>query len=157
MRSWLDGGVPASSPGDRLGLPTSGRGSVARAGRRLAALAVDWFMCLLISAAFFPGTASTFWLTRGDSFATLGVFALENLLLVGTLGHSFGHRVLGLRVLRVVPGGAGEPPVVLPRPPGFGRAFVRTLLLCLVVPAAIWDADGRGLHDKAAGTVLVRR
>jgi hypothetical protein len=25
-----------------------------------------------------------------------------------------------------------------------------------VIPAAIWDADQRGLHDKAAGTVLVR-
>ena len=25
----------------------------------------------------------------------------------------------------------------------------------LVIPAVIWDADQRGLHDKAAGTVLV--
>ena len=33
---------------------------------------------------------------------------------------------------------------------------LRTLLLCLVVPAAIWDGDGRGLHDKAAGTAVVR-
>jgi uncharacterized RDD family membrane protein YckC len=23
------------------------------------------------------------------------------------------------------------------------------------VPALIWDRDGRGLHDRAAGTVLV--
>jgi uncharacterized RDD family membrane protein YckC len=33
---------------------------------------------------------------------------------------------------------------------------VRTVLLCLVIPAFIWDRDGRGLHDKAAGTVVVR-
>jgi len=25
-----------------------------------------------------------------------------------------------------------------------------------VIPAVIWDADQRGLHDKAAGTVLLR-
>ena len=32
----------------------------------------------------------------------------------------------------------------------------RTALLIVVIPAVIWDADQRGLHDKAAGTVLVR-
>jgi hypothetical protein len=31
------------------------------------------------------------------------------------------------------------------------------VLLCLSVPALIWDRDQRGLHDKAAKTVLVRR
>jgi uncharacterized RDD family membrane protein YckC len=40
---------------------------------------------------------------------------------------------------------------------GFARGAVRTALLCLVIPAVVWDADGRGLHDKAAGTVIVRR
>jgi hypothetical protein len=33
---------------------------------------------------------------------------------------------------------------------------VRTVLLLLLVPAAVWDRDTRGLHDKAAGTVEVR-
>ena len=37
------------------------------------------------------------------------------------------------------------------------QATLRTLLLCLAVPALIWDRDSRGLHDKAAATVLVRR
>ncbi|PZU30429.1 MAG: RDD family protein, partial [Microbacterium sp.] len=39
---------------------------------------------------------------------------------------------------------------------GLWRPIVRTLLLCLVIPAVIWDADQRGVHDKAAGTVLLR-
>jgi hypothetical protein len=39
---------------------------------------------------------------------------------------------------------------------GLWRPLVRTLLLCLGIPALIWDRDQRGLHDKAAGTVLVR-
>ena len=30
------------------------------------------------------------------------------------------------------------------------------VLLCLAIPALIWDRDQRGLHDKAAQTVLVR-
>jgi uncharacterized RDD family membrane protein YckC len=40
---------------------------------------------------------------------------------------------------------------------GLYKAFLRALLLCLVIPVSIWDADNRGLHDKAAGTVLIRR
>jgi uncharacterized RDD family membrane protein YckC len=41
-------------------------------------------------------------------------------------------------------------------PAGPLAALVRTLLLCLVIPAVIFDPDQRGLHDKAAKTVLVR-
>ena len=39
---------------------------------------------------------------------------------------------------------------------GLWRPIVRTLLLVLVIPAVIFDADQRGLHDKLAGTVLIR-
>jgi len=67
-------------------------------------------------------------------------------LLVGTAGASIGQRVVDLRVETVAGGAAG--PI---------RAAIRAVLLCLVVPALIWDRDQRGLHDKAAGTVLVRR
>lgn len=137
--SWLEGG-PSGRPGQgsRLGLPASGAGSLAPVGRRLAALAIDWAVCLVISAAFFDR----------DPMATLGIFALENVLLVSTLGTTLGHRALGLRVQRLARPGT---------PPGVLLAAVRTALLCLVVPAVVWDADGRGLHDRAAGTVIVRR
>jgi uncharacterized RDD family membrane protein YckC len=30
------------------------------------------------------------------------------------------------------------------------------MLLGLLIPAVIWDRDGRGLHDRAAGTVVIR-
>jgi hypothetical protein len=30
------------------------------------------------------------------------------------------------------------------------------VLLALAVPALIWDADQRGLHDKAVGTLVAR-
>ncbi|MBE7701018.1 RDD family protein [Oerskovia sp. Sa1BUA8] len=137
--SWLEG-TPTGGENDRggrLGLPPDGPGSLATVGRRVVALVIDWVLCLLISFLLFDE----------NPMATLAVFALENLLLVSTLGYTIGHRVMGLQV-RVL-GGEG-------RMVGLWRGFVRTGLLCLLIPAVVWDGDGRGLHDKAAGTVIVR-
>lgn len=138
LGSWLTG--PDTSgiskyPGERLGLPESGPGSIARAGRRIGAIMVDWGIALLISNFVFGG----------DAWATLAVFAAEQMLLVGTLGYSIGHRLMGIHVVRLGGGPAG--PLA---------AVVRALLLCLVIPAVIFDPDHRGLHDKAMNTVLVR-
>jgi len=135
--SWLDGGPRPTGQylGQRLGLPAHGPGSLAPFARRVIALGIDWALCLLISNAFFGG----------DPWATLGVFALENVALVGTIGTTVGHRLLGLRVVRL--GG---------RAAGIVRAVGRTVLICAVIPAVVWDADGRGLHDRLAGTVLLR-
>ncbi len=60
-------------------------------------------------------------------------------------GASFGQRILGIRVIAL-----GKPYV------NPWRALLRTLLICLVIPAVIWDRDGRGLQDRAAGTVVVK-
>lgn len=123
-------------PGQRLGRPPSGPGSVAGFGRRLAAVTIDWFASLLIASAF-AGRERL-------GLAALGVFALENLLLLSTLRATFGMRLLGLAVDRV-PTGPVSPL----------RVALRTLLLSAVIPATVWDSDGRGLHDKAAGSVVV--
>ena len=124
-----------SYPGERLGLPETGTGSIARPGRRIAALAIDWACAVVISIAFFSY----------DALATTVVFSIVQILFLPTLGGSPGHRLLGLR-LQLVGGGWV----------GLWRPIVRTVLLCLVIPAVIWDADQRGFHDKAAGTVLLR-
>jgi hypothetical protein len=121
--------------GERLGRPRGGPGSLARPGRRILGIAVDWVLCTLIARA----------LRGGDPFAPLLVLAVEHLVLVGTLGASVGHRVAGLRVERLDH-----------RLPGPARAAVRTLLLCLAIPALVWDADQRGLHDRLVGTLVVR-
>ena len=139
LGSWLTG--PDTSgiskyPGERLGLPEAGPGSIARAGRRILAIMIDWGIALLISNFAFGG----------DAWATLAIFAVEQILLVGTLGYSIGHRVTGIHVVRA---GGGAP--------GPLAALVRSLLLCLVVPAVIFDPDHRGLHDKAMNTLLLRR
>jgi hypothetical protein len=160
MGGWLDGppagatGESGTAHGARLGLPPAGSRSLAPLGRRLFALVVDWAACLAISAAFF----------QGDAMATLGVFAIENVVLVGTLGTTLGHRLLGLRVVRVVRGAAEPTGPAEPAgsagaagSPGLLAGAIRAVLLCLVIPAAVWDADGRGMHDRLAGTVIVRR
>jgi uncharacterized RDD family membrane protein YckC len=121
--------------GERLGLPESGPGSLAKLGRRILAIGIDWALALMVSQAF----------AGGDSTITLIVFAVMQLLLVATLGYSVGHRVLGLQVRRL------DGQYV-----GLGRSFIRIFLILLVIPATIWDGDNRGLQDKAAGTVLVR-
>lgn len=138
--SWLEGPAAATRepddyPGRRLGLPEHGPGSVARFGRRVLALCIDWALALLIARG----------LLHGDQWATLGVFALEQVLLVGTLGGSLGHLLLGLRVVRLDGTAAG--PL---------RALGRSVLLSLAVPPLIWDRDQRGLHDRFMGTVLRR-
>lgn len=125
-----------SYPGARLGLPEAGRGSVARFGRRLLAILLDWGVATVISFGLF----------RNNPWATLAVFGVMQFVLVATAAGSMGHRMLGLKVIRL--DGAW---------PGFVPALVRAVLLCLAVPALIWNSDQRGLHDVAAGTVLVRR
>jgi uncharacterized RDD family membrane protein YckC len=132
-------------PGERLGLSASGPGSVARFGRRLAALAIDVITAAVIGYAFFHSTDPVTGVLVADPWAANIVFAVAQVVFIPTIGGSPGHRVMGMRVVRVGGGWVG-----------LWRPLVRTALLFLVVPALIWDADQRGLHDKAAGTVLVR-
>jgi uncharacterized RDD family membrane protein YckC len=151
MGSWLEGspGGRQEGRGARLGLPPDGPGSLATLGRRLVALVVDWTLATLVAFLFFRPAADGFFesISALPAWSQPLVFAVENVLLVSTLGFTVGHRLLGLRVRRVA-----EPA----RTVGIGRALLRTVLLLLVVPAVVWDSDGRGLHDRAAGTVLVR-
>jgi uncharacterized RDD family membrane protein YckC len=73
------------------------------------------------------------------------VFAVEVALLTWLGGGSFGQRLRRLRVASVDGSRLG-----------LVQTLVRTLLLCLFIPAVIWDRDGRGLHDRAARTVVIR-
>lgn len=133
-------------PGERLGLPATGPRSIARVGRRIGALAIDYLAATIIATGFFgfdqfalPGEAGL------SQFAPMMVFAALQIIFIPIAGGSPGHRILGMRVVRFGGGWVGV-----------WRPIVRTLLLVIVIPAVIWDADQRGLHDKAAGTVLIR-
>lgn len=130
---------PSRWPGERLGLPAEGAHSVARAGRRIGGIAIDWAIAMGISLFIAPYESLAY------SFATMCVFALLQILTIATLGGSIGHRLCGMRLITL----DGE------RVP-LWRALVRTLLLVVVLPALVWDSDQRGFHDKVAGTVLIR-
>lgn len=136
--SWLSGvRSPARDsdyPGQHLGLPETGAGSVAGIGRRLGSLVIDWLLCTVIALAVF-----------GSQFWTIAVFAAEVWVLTALTGFTIGKRLLGMRVIRL----DGKPVGPL-------WSLVRTILLLAVIPAVIFDADLRGLHDKAANTVVIR-
>jgi hypothetical protein len=122
-------------PGERLGLPATGKRSIARLGRRIGALFIDWGTALLISFAFF----------ESNSWITLAVFAVAQLAFLWIVNGSVGHLLLGMRVVPILPARLG-----------LWRPVVRTVLLCLAIPPLIFDRDQRGLHDRVAGTLLVR-
>ncbi|GGH35263.1 RDD family protein [Microbacterium album] len=122
-------------PGRDLGLPATGRGSIGRPGRRFAALAIDLASAVLIGVAFFDY----------NPIATNVTFALLQILFIPTIGGSPGHRIMRMYVAPLRGGWVG-----------LWRPIVRTALLFLIIPAVVWDSDQRGLHDKIAGTVLLR-
>jgi RDD family len=121
-------------PGQGLGLPERGPGSVASMPRRVLALLIDWLLSMVIA----------YWLTH-NQFWTIAVFAVETYILTALTGTTVGKRLAGIRVVRLSGG-----------PVGFGWALVRTAILLTVVPPLLTDRDLRGLHDRASDTVVVR-
>ena len=127
-------------------MPKTGSGSIARPGRRIGALLIDYLAATIIATGFFGYDQFALPSEAGATlFAPMAVFAVLQILFIPTAGGSPGHRILGMRVVRLGGGWVG-----------LWRPIVRTLLLVLVIPAAIWDTDQRGLHDKAVGLVLIR-
>jgi uncharacterized RDD family membrane protein YckC len=122
--------------------------SVAPMGRRLVALIVDWVLCYLIASSIVRH--SVFTVTDAHyqqaQLVALLLFAFEVYLLTAISGLTVGKRLLGLRTIRANGGGT----------PGFKWAALRTLLLMCVIPACLTDRDQRGLHDRAADTIVVR-
>ena len=124
----------SSYPGEKYGLPEDGPASVPGLGRRLAALFIDWILCTIIAVGLLH---SQYW--------TLAIFAAENYILLVLTGTTIGKRVMGMRVARLDG-----------KRVGLGWGLVRTILLLAVVPPLVLDRDRRGLHDKAANTIVVR-
>jgi uncharacterized RDD family membrane protein YckC len=124
----------SSYPGERFGLPERGPGSVASMPRRVLALLIDWLLSMLIA----------YWLTHSQ-FWTIAVFAVEVYFLTATTGFTVGKRLTGIRAVRTNGGLVG-----------FRWALVRTLILLTVIPPLLTDRDLRGLHDRAADTIVIR-
>ncbi|SHF46271.1 RDD family protein [Streptoalloteichus hindustanus] len=143
--SWLSGPGAAREPeadeqqrwrGERLGLPQDGPDAVAGWGRRAAALVIDWVPCALVAE----------FLTQNPATSALALFAVYVALAVALTGRTVGKAIVGLRVARL--DNRARPPI--------GAAVLRAVLTCLVIPPVVYDKDGRGLHDKALRTVVLR-
>ena len=76
----------------------------------------------------------------------LTVFFVQSSVLGWLAGGTFGQLVCRIAIVRVDR-----------QPLGLARAVLRAALVCLVLPAMVISVDRRGLHDLAAGTVVVNR
>ncbi|HPX35437.1 MAG TPA: RDD family protein [Mycobacterium sp.] len=146
--SWLSGpeslGNPSGYPGQRLGLPQDGPGSLAGLGRRAGALAVDWLIAYGLA-----GLGLSLGLLRMPALATavLVIWFVLGVISVRLYGFTPGQYLLGLRVASVDNR----------RYVGTGRAVARGLLIALVIPALFTDSDGRGFQDRLTATAVVFR
>ena len=156
MGSWMSGPEPGSGsqdrspsdypdyPGQRLGLPQTGPRSLARMGRRIAALFVDWMIAYGLAAL----AMSFGWVSMAAlSTAVLVIWFVLGAVSLRLFGFTPGQFALGLMVV----------PVDDREHVGLGRAVVRGLLIAVVIPPLITDADLRGLQDKITNTAVVRR
>ena len=111
-------------------------------GRRLSALMVDWIVATLTTGMLFPLFASSL----APSLTRLAIFVLEVGLMTALTGASIGQRLFGIRVVSYP-----DQYFLLP-----SKAFLRTLLIALVIPALVIDNEGRGLHDRFTKSQVVR-
>jgi hypothetical protein len=124
--------------GASLGLPAEGPGSLASFSSRVVAFCVDAVGSALVAGLFTAPDLPGNW-----ALAAFAVITVGSLMVVG---QTPGMQLAGLRLAHPRPGARLAP----------WRAVVRTALLCLLVPALVVDADGRGLHDRLTDTAVVK-
>ena len=108
-------------------------------GRRFGALLIDWVLCLAMSTGFAD--------PRQVAWPPVLVLIALNTICIGLFGQTPGMAVTRLRCVSMADGGAI----------GLARGLLRAVLLALLIPAVIMDADRRGLHDRAANSVVIQR
>jgi uncharacterized RDD family membrane protein YckC len=106
-------------------------------GRRFGALLIDWALCLVVSTAYAD--------PRVVAWPPVLVLIVLNTVGIGLFGQTPGMALARLRCISIVDGGAI----------GLAKAFLRAVLLALLVPAVIMGSDRRGLHDRAAGSWVI--
>lgn len=153
QRSWLEGpqlpghnenpARPSAYPGENLGLPKTGPSSLASLFSRMGALLIDWIICYILALFI---TRMTNYL--GDSATvTAIVFILLRTITVWLFAQSPGHAMVGIGVARIDDSSQRV---------GLVRAAARTILTFFLFPPVIQDTDGRGMHDRATGTAVIR-
>ena len=83
----------------------------------------------------------------GVSTVTMIVWIVLRVITVWLFAQSPGHAIMGIGVARV-----DNPDKRV----GLLRALFRTILTVFLFPPIIQDTDGRGMHDRATGTAVIR-
>jgi uncharacterized RDD family membrane protein YckC len=115
-------------------------------GRRLLGITIDWLACYAIALGFFAGGGSLMDRVPQARVPVLILLFAQYSLFVALGGASFGHRIVGLKVVRFSDGGA-----VTSR-----QSLIRTALLLPLVTAITFDEDGRGINERLSNTVLIQ-
>ena len=132
--------------GKGLGLPREGENSMAPFSARMMAFALDIIASSLIGGLIRAQLDHPS--GRTVQLLGFGVLFVEHVLMVALTGQTFGMRLLGLKVLRLKD---------VSRVPGFLTALLRTVpLLASIGLTGFFTREGRGFHDLAAGSVVVR-
>ena len=109
----------------------------------MVALVVDWLLSLMVVGAFvgpevWTGDGTTQW-------APLVVFAAEVWVFTALMGASAGQLLVGVVIRRT----SGDRLSA-------GRALLRTILICLVIPPVVFNRDQQGLHDMAVDSIALK-
>jgi uncharacterized RDD family membrane protein YckC len=115
-------------------------------GRRLLGITIDWLACYAIALGFFAGSGSFTDRVPSARIPVLLLLFAEYTLFVALGGASFGHRLVGLKVVRFSDGGSPTPV----------QAFIRGALLMPLITAITFDENGRGINERFSNTVLVK-
>jgi uncharacterized RDD family membrane protein YckC len=115
-------------------------------GRRLIGVTVDWLASYAIALGFFGGTGDLASRVPHARIPVILIFFAEYTFSVALSGASFGHRLVGLKVVRF---SDGQSPTPL-------QALIRGALLLPLVTAITFDENGRGINERFSNTVLVK-
>lgn len=120
---------------------------LADVGTRLAALIIDGLILGLITGVLVWGGRGA-----GGFLGFLIGVAYQWYFLTQQDGQTPGKRIMGIRVVRK----DGQPidaATVVVRYIGY---YVNSFILMIGWLWALWDGDRQGIHDKLAGTIVVR-
>jgi uncharacterized RDD family membrane protein YckC len=110
--------------------------------KRIVALIFDWAAAIFV-VQILPN--APVYATQSNAVWTLVVFAVQITLFTWLIGASFGQKIVGLKVIDSN----------LNRNPSLLKSLIRTVLIVLVIPPLLADAEGRGLHDRLAKTKII--
>lgn len=117
--------------------PGEGGWDIAGFGARFLAILVDWVLCLMLAGLVADPPQTGWWVYA---------FLLpEYAIFMGLFTQTPGMWLAKVRCVS-----AADATAI-----GVARALLRSVLMCLVVPVLIMDRYGRGLHDRAVGSIML--